>query len=87
MRIAQRERMQVVAQGHVLDAMLHKTPLLVIVDAGSIAVDGQIVSGPGVHVPAERRRIGYVAQGGGTNAGGVDDALAGVRAAVSAGAA
>jgi iron(III) transport system ATP-binding protein len=33
-------------------------------DAGIIEIDGQIVSGPGVHVPPERRRIGYVAQEG-----------------------
>jgi iron(III) transport system ATP-binding protein len=33
-------------------------------DAGVIAVDGLVVSGPGVHVPAERREIGYVAQEG-----------------------
>jgi iron(III) transport system ATP-binding protein len=33
-------------------------------DSGAIEIDGQIVSGAGVHVPPERRRIGYVAQEG-----------------------
>ena len=33
-------------------------------DSGTIEVDGRLVSGPGVHVPPERRRIGYVAQEG-----------------------
>ncbi|MDD2877561.1 MAG: ABC transporter ATP-binding protein [Acidiphilium sp.] len=33
-------------------------------DAGSITIDGITVSGPGVHVPPERRRIGYLAQEG-----------------------
>ncbi|HTW27386.1 MAG TPA: ABC transporter ATP-binding protein [Acetobacteraceae bacterium] len=33
-------------------------------DAGTIAIDGRIVSGPGVHLPAERRQVGYVAQEG-----------------------
>jgi iron(III) transport system ATP-binding protein len=33
-------------------------------DFGTIEVGGRLVSGPGVHVPAERRRIGYVAQEG-----------------------
>jgi iron(III) transport system ATP-binding protein len=32
------------------------------VDEGTISVAGEIVSGPGVHVPPERRHIGYVAQ-------------------------
>jgi len=33
-------------------------------DAGTIAIDGAPVSGPGLHVPPERRRVGYVAQEG-----------------------
>ena len=33
-------------------------------DSGSIEIDGQIVSGPGVHMAPEKRRIGYVAQEG-----------------------
>lgn len=33
-------------------------------DAGTIAVDGERLSGPGVHVAPERRRIGYLAQEG-----------------------
>ncbi|HEY1779022.1 MAG TPA: ABC transporter ATP-binding protein [Roseiarcus sp.] len=33
-------------------------------DSGSIEIDGQMVSGPGVHVAPEKRRIGYVAQEG-----------------------
>ena len=33
-------------------------------DSGSIEIDGQIVSGPGVHLAPEKRRIGYVAQEG-----------------------
>lgn len=33
-------------------------------DAGSIEIDGRLVAGPGVHVPPEQRRIGYVAQEG-----------------------
>jgi len=33
-------------------------------DSGVIEIDGQVVSGPGVHEPPERRRIGYVAQEG-----------------------
>jgi len=33
-------------------------------DAGTIEVDGQRVAGPGLHVPAERRQVGYVAQEG-----------------------
>jgi iron(III) transport system ATP-binding protein len=33
-------------------------------DSGVIEIDGRLVSGPGVHVPAERRRVGYVAQEG-----------------------
>jgi iron(III) transport system ATP-binding protein len=33
-------------------------------DSGTIEIDGQLVSGPGVHRPPERRRIGYVAQEG-----------------------
>ncbi len=34
------------------------------VDAGSITIDGVMMSGPGVHVKPERRRIGYLAQEG-----------------------
>src|SRR5262249_5865614 len=34
------------------------------VDDGTIEVAGQIVSGRGIHLPPERRRIGYVAQEG-----------------------
>jgi iron(III) transport system ATP-binding protein len=33
-------------------------------DSGVVEIDGQLVSGPGVHVPPERRRVGYVAQEG-----------------------
>ena len=33
-------------------------------DSGAIEIDGQIVSGAGVHVAPEKRRIGYVAQEG-----------------------
>jgi iron(III) transport system ATP-binding protein len=33
-------------------------------DAGAIVIDGQVVDSPGRFVPAERRRIGYVAQEG-----------------------
>ena len=33
-------------------------------DSGTIEIDGRRVSGPGVHAPPERRRIGYVAQEG-----------------------
>lgn len=33
-------------------------------DAGTITLDGQLVAGPRVHVAAERRQIGYVAQEG-----------------------
>jgi iron(III) transport system ATP-binding protein len=33
-------------------------------DSGVIEIDGQIVSGDGVQVPPERRRVGYVAQEG-----------------------
>jgi iron(III) transport system ATP-binding protein len=33
-------------------------------DAGEVVVDGEIVSGDGVHAPPEKRRIGYVAQEG-----------------------
>ena len=33
-------------------------------DAGTIAIDGAPVAGPGLHVPPERRRIGYLAQEG-----------------------
>ncbi len=33
-------------------------------DSGVIEIDGQVVTGAGVHAPPERRRIGYVAQEG-----------------------
>jgi len=33
-------------------------------DSGVIEIDGKVMSGPGVHVPPEKRRIGYVAQEG-----------------------
>lgn len=33
-------------------------------DAGTISIDGKIISGPGMHVPTERRLIGYVPQEG-----------------------
>ncbi len=33
-------------------------------DSGSIRIGGKMVSGPGLHVPPERRNIGYVAQEG-----------------------
>ncbi len=47
-----------------------KTTLLRLVagfeaaDAGCIALDGRVLEAPGQHVPAERRRIGYVPQEG-----------------------
>src|SRR6516164_3162966 len=34
-------------------------------DAGTIGIGGVLVDGPGVHLPPERRRIGYVPQEGG----------------------
>jgi iron(III) transport system ATP-binding protein len=33
-------------------------------DSGAIEIDGQVISGAGVHVSPEKRRIGYVAQEG-----------------------
>ncbi len=33
-------------------------------DAGTIVISGQQVNGPGVHIPAHRRAVGYVAQDG-----------------------
>jgi iron(III) transport system ATP-binding protein len=33
-------------------------------DDGSIGIDGMMVAAPGVHIPPERRRIGYLAQEG-----------------------
>jgi iron(III) transport system ATP-binding protein len=33
-------------------------------DSGTIEIDGQQVSGPGVHLPPERRQVGYVTQEG-----------------------
>jgi iron(III) transport system ATP-binding protein len=33
-------------------------------DSGTIAIDGRIVSAPGVHVPPEKRQVGYVTQEG-----------------------
>jgi iron(III) transport system ATP-binding protein len=33
-------------------------------DSGTIAIDGRVVSGPGVHVPAPSRGVGYVPQEG-----------------------
>ena len=33
-------------------------------DSGTIAVDERVVDAPGVHVPPEKRRIGYVPQEG-----------------------
>ena len=33
-------------------------------NSGAIEIDGQVVTGAGVHAPPERRRIGYVAQEG-----------------------
>jgi len=33
-------------------------------DSGAIEIDGRQVSGPGVHVPPERRHVGYVSQEG-----------------------
>ncbi len=47
-----------------------KTTLLRLVcgferaDGGTITLDGRIISGPGLHLAPERRRIGYVAQEG-----------------------
>jgi iron(III) transport system ATP-binding protein len=47
-----------------------KTTLLRLVsgferaDSGAIEIDGRQVSGPGVHVPPERRQVGYVSQEG-----------------------
>lgn len=34
------------------------------IDAGSISIDGETVAAPELHVPPERRRIGYLAQEG-----------------------
>ena len=34
------------------------------VDTGTITLSGSKVAGPGLHVPTERRRVGYVAQEG-----------------------
>src|SRR5471032_1356048 len=34
-------------------------------DAGTVEIDGVRVAGPGIHVPSEARRIGYVPQEGG----------------------
>ncbi len=33
-------------------------------DSGAIEIDGRQVSGPGVHIPPERRQVGYVSQEG-----------------------
>src|SRR6516165_12131357 len=33
-------------------------------DAGTVTIGGAVVDGPGVHLPPERRRIGYVPQEG-----------------------
>src|ERR1700733_11129146 len=33
-------------------------------DAGTVEIDGVRVAGPGIHVPSEARRIGYVPQEG-----------------------
>jgi len=33
-------------------------------DAGTVAIGGSVVDGPGVHLPPERRKIGYVPQEG-----------------------
>ena len=33
-------------------------------DSGAVEIDGRLVAGAGVHVPPEKRRIGYVAQEG-----------------------
>jgi iron(III) transport system ATP-binding protein len=33
-------------------------------DSGVVEIDGEVVSGAGVHAPPERRRVGYVAQEG-----------------------
>src|SRR6202034_2138430 len=33
-------------------------------DAGTVAINGAMVDGPGTYVPPERRRIGYVPQEG-----------------------
>jgi len=47
-----------------------KTTLLRLVcgferaDSGVVTIDGQVVTGAGVHAPPEKRRIGYVAQEG-----------------------
>jgi iron(III) transport system ATP-binding protein len=63
-----------VAQGSLLAVLgasgSGKTTLLRILcgferaDSGVIELDGQVVSGPGVHVQPEKRRVGYVAQEG-----------------------
>jgi iron(III) transport system ATP-binding protein len=34
------------------------------VDGGTISLHGQLVAGPGLHIPPERRRLGYVPQEG-----------------------
>ncbi|HVB68807.1 MAG TPA: ABC transporter ATP-binding protein [Acetobacteraceae bacterium] len=64
----------VVRPGHLLAVLgasgSGKTTLLRLIagferaDAGTIAIDGVPVAGPGLHVPPERRRIGYLAQEG-----------------------
>ena len=33
-------------------------------DAGTVRIGGELVDGPAVHLPPERRRIGYVPQEG-----------------------
>jgi iron(III) transport system ATP-binding protein len=33
-------------------------------DAGTVSIDGRLVAGPGLHMPSEQRRIGYVPQEG-----------------------
>src|ERR1700749_2947748 len=35
-----------------------------LADAGTISIGGVLVDGPGVHLPPDRRRIGYVPQEG-----------------------
>ena len=52
------------ASGSGKSTLLRAIAGLIPVSAGSIALDGQVVSGPGRMVPAHRRGVGYVPQDG-----------------------
>ncbi len=52
------------ASGSGKSTLLRAIAGLIPVGAGSIALDGQVVSGPGRMVPAHRRGVGYVPQDG-----------------------